>query len=84
MAIFREQDSNLRGQKWSYIEFQVLNLLRHGNLVEWKWTKSKYIWSPDFKGFLMKTQFIDLVRFGGAHEGSRADYFPVFSLVIFK
>jgi len=28
----------------------------------------------------MKTQFIDLVQFGGAHEGSRADYYPVFSL----
>ena len=28
----------------------------------------------------MKIQFIDLRGFEGAHEGSRADYFPVFSL----
>ena len=34
MAIFWEQDSNLSGKKWSDIEFQVLNLWRHWNLVD--------------------------------------------------
>ena len=36
---------------------------------------------PDYKGFFMKTQFIDLRGFEGLNEGSRALYFPVFSLV---